>query len=72
MCLCCPSHGLLSFLDINTVVLDSGKEGNWGGRKGKKLRIISHGEMQIRARGLISGIQKSPGEKELDDKGLEK
>jgi hypothetical protein len=39
---------------------------------GKKLRIISHGEMQIRARGLISGIQKSPGEKEIDAKCMEK
>lgn len=39
---------------------------------GKRLGIIGHEEMQIRAHGLIVRIQKTPGEKEMDVKCMEK
>lgn len=37
---CYCSCGFLFFLNINTVDLDSRKEGTWGGRKGRKVRMI--------------------------------
>lgn len=34
--------------------------------------MVSHGEMHVRAYGLVAGIQKTPGEKEIDVKCVDK